>query len=548
MHPSLLVLAALWVLLSPGAVAQSFSVASSTPGEGATNVPLRTTVRFAFTQEVDVTTNWERSFVALPRDSVRLERVSLLLDGTGRPAVVEWQVEHSPQTDVTWLVHAVKSSGGADMTAPYVLRYTTASDIGMHTVSGTVSAPPARQSALAPAMRSAIASLIESLEHRDLGRPVFKEGLSSYADTHIGAAEERSTAQRTAASNPTYVYLLSGRGIKDAAGSVSAATVLRDGEADFAVDYVRDGSYWPLAVRYNDPEGTTIDAVGYYDADEDGTPDPVTILGAEVNGIDIQLATFPRVPASTYVSEAWGVASGTDPDQRLILIEGDYGLGLDGLAYTWRYKFYSPAQDQIIVVDVNPVESREHTAVPTATLRGARRIGDSFLDSDVAFEQALEDGGSQFISTAGEENVALNLQGGNLYWYLAETTDETFWRVRLLDQARGEDFVRFVGMDAEKTAGADEVPRSDTARLLPPYPNPARTEAILTFRLPSDGPVSLSVFDALGRRVALLLAGEAVRAGEHRVRWAPTGLASGLYIVLLETPAGLERTTITVPD
>jgi hypothetical protein len=54
------------------------------------------------------------------------------------------------------------------------------------------------------------------------------------------------------------------------------------------------------------------------------------------------------------------------------------------------------------------------------------------------------------------------------------------------------------------------------------------------FELLSASKVSLSVWDLMGRRVALLLE-ESRDAGVHEVYWeTPAGLAAGLYLLVLE--------------
>ncbi|UCH78077.1 MAG: T9SS type A sorting domain-containing protein [Candidatus Coatesbacteria bacterium] len=76
--------------------------------------------------------------------------------------------------------------------------------------------------------------------------------------------------------------------------------------------------------------------------------------------------------------------------------------------------------------------------------------------------------------------------------------------------------------------------------LAPSYPNPARTEAVITFALPEAGPARLTVYDVSGRRVATLAEGPA-EAGEREVVWDLTddrgaSVPPGVYFYRLETP------------
>jgi hypothetical protein len=65
------------------------------------------------------------------------------------------------------------------------------------------------------------------------------------------------------------------------------------------------------------------------------------------------------------------------------------------------------------------------------------------------------------------------------------------------------------------------------------YPNPFKLNTKLVFDVPTTAHVTLQVFDMLGRHVATVV--DASRdAGRHSVTFDASGLASGMYLVLLE--------------
>jgi hypothetical protein len=65
-------------------------------------------------------------------------------------------------------------------------------------------------------------------------------------------------------------------------------------------------------------------------------------------------------------------------------------------------------------------------------------------------------------------------------------------------------------------------------------PNPARGWTTLSYALPAEAHVRLSVYDIMGRQVARLVDG-VQSAGAHGLGWQPPPRASGLYLVRLET-------------
>ncbi len=74
---------------------------------------------------------------------------------------------------------------------------------------------------------------------------------------------------------------------------------------------------------------------------------------------------------------------------------------------------------------------------------------------------------------------------------------------------------------------------ADGLRLAPNYPNPFRTETTIVFEVPQGGPVRLSVYDLLGREVAVLL-DRRVAPGRHAATLDARHLPSGVYFVKAE--------------
>lgn len=69
-----------------------------------------------------------------------------------------------------------------------------------------------------------------------------------------------------------------------------------------------------------------------------------------------------------------------------------------------------------------------------------------------------------------------------------------------------------------------------SGRLRPPLviPNPVLDRATISFEIPLAGPTSLTLLDALGREIDVLLDGE-LAAGIHELDWSSAGLPAGLY-------------------
>lgn len=66
------------------------------------------------------------------------------------------------------------------------------------------------------------------------------------------------------------------------------------------------------------------------------------------------------------------------------------------------------------------------------------------------------------------------------------------------------------------------------------YPNPFNPSTIISYDLPRDDEVSITLYDMLGRKVATIFEGEQ-QAGSYDFRYEPVSLSSGVYIYQLKT-------------
>ncbi|MBK8662797.1 MAG: T9SS type A sorting domain-containing protein [Ignavibacteriales bacterium] len=73
------------------------------------------------------------------------------------------------------------------------------------------------------------------------------------------------------------------------------------------------------------------------------------------------------------------------------------------------------------------------------------------------------------------------------------------------------------------------------------HPNPFNPETVIRFSLPVSGYAKGTVYDILGREVAILLDGE-TSAGRHQPKFNAEGLGSGVYFFRLS--AGKYSATI----
>ncbi len=77
------------------------------------------------------------------------------------------------------------------------------------------------------------------------------------------------------------------------------------------------------------------------------------------------------------------------------------------------------------------------------------------------------------------------------------------------------------------------------------YPNPFNPSTVIGYRLAEIGQTRLTVYDLLGREVAVLVDG-VMPAGDHSVTFNAAGLPSGMYLIRLQADGRLLTQTVTL--
>ncbi|MEO1573297.1 MAG: cytochrome c peroxidase, partial [Bacteroidota bacterium] len=142
-------------------------------------------------------------------------------------------------------------------------------------------------------------------------------------------------------------------------------------------------------------------------------------------------------------------------------------------------------------------------------------------------------------SPPGRPSVPLRLnltdeERAALVAFLRTLTDESF----LADERWSDPF-------AEVVAGEDDAVQPAAVTLSAVYPNPFHDEARVQVTFAQATSATVAVYDLMGREVALLAEG-VQPAGTQTLRWAAAGLASGVYLVRVQSAEGVAARTVTL--
>ncbi len=88
----------------------------------------------------------------------------------------------------------------------------------------------------------------------------------------------------------------------------------------------------------------------------------------------------------------------------------------------------------------------------------------------------------------------------------------------------------------EKLTNVDEFAsaRPEKFELFQNHPNPFNPQTEITFTVPAKSPITLEIYDLLGRQVVTLLEQE-LPAGQHQLKWDATNFAAGIYFYQLQS-------------
>jgi len=99
--------------------------------------------------------------------------------------------------------------------------------------------------------------------------------------------------------------------------------------------------------------------------------------------------------------------------------------------------------------------------------------------------------------------------------------------------------------EGAQVATGDE-PAAGTLGMSAPQPNPMQGRARVTFSVASAAPVELALFNVLGQRVLMGYSGPASPNTPQTVDLDVSGLASGVYILRLQSGDGMQTRQVTI--
>lgn len=416
-YRSLLVLSLLLFIFS-SAFSQGFFVKSSYPANG--QVGLRTApdsvlIKFVFSKPVNLNKTLGQynipigplNFLAFdPLDSIEFGEpyVSPTADTLGI------FVKLNSATDYCVVLYGAYSRDGELLNKPYVLNFTTSASIGARKVSGSVVPPSGKISSLGfDSPFGNLKDLKLKLPPEFGGKEIVPTVLNKLESSNFSFKNFESSSQPLKISsvdpNTGIVALLDGNPLMSEAVNIKYAANVNS-DFSFEVRYVRSGSYYLFVVFDTNRDGIFefgVDLLMFYDANNDGLPDPINVGSVDITGLNVsgvfQIRPFTiREKLDTVMSVARNYAMDA------VLREIDFFEPtlaqdtLDGRVYYANYGFYSSSKGKAFRVYVNALLGQIGIDTLVGMLNGTVNLPDRFVNSNVAFDSAEANSGFRFRS------------------------------------------------------------------------------------------------------------------------------------------------------
>lgn len=257
---------------------------------------------------------------------------------------------------------------------------------------------------------------------------------------------------------------------------------------------------------------------------------------AGLHGTQQGASTLQRDHTQNHLWHAGSLAGATDPNWTPSTSEGTYGFEESAFYPKARFTSSTSAQNfpetgdlgsisswAAKTVQVTPPPAADPTQgvlVRLSTQNGSASMGVGLL-------ARFKDGRQKELLRTVSNQVSTTLVPG---WSWADLSDLTMVVVNT-------SFTSPSGISSAKTLTGiewliDAVYLPERGLLLP-YPNPFARQVSIPFYLNAPSEVSITVFDATGRRVADLAKSQSLSDGFHTVEWTPNGVASGVYFIRL---------------
>lgn len=493
----------LFFLLSSFLAAQ-LTVVSTNPANNTKNVPLTSTISVTFSEALDTMAMENNS----GGDSQFSNVDSMVFHWYSADAkTIFAKVVMKPNEPYFVAFMYAKAKSGAVLTDPFVTYFTTGADFPPYSVSGTVL--PGSSGVMAEGSVVGLSS-----------KNIMVEGGGDGAPPFVGWTNVNSNGT-------------------------------------FTVPYLKNGTYWPIAVKDVDHNGSIRPEDGF---DAIAVSDSIVIKDGSVTNVNLTFIKMTPKMLHEVIADAETLAMKHLPSDRVLRRVSGYEVDTLGRCSGWEFIYSINGNTQGKGVRVGNIDNKVYDIdqsyfnwvqmmKPITDLKSAATSATVIANADNA-------GGKLFrklpVPMGAELRIEVSLNDAARGWFGggpgSYDTNKIYWNVAYVhniqvtnDSANWIDGVFYLcdlstgAVIASRTmgVGTDGVLPTEYS-LMQNFPNPFNPATSIRFVLPVSGRTMLKVYDLLGREVAELV-NERMEAGEYTVPFNAQKLTSGVYFYQLRS-------------
>ncbi len=467
-----------------------FTVQSSSPANNSTNVPLTTSLSITFSSALDTT-------YQLGEDKGIFWNIPTASPGyySADRKTITFDIVLSPERVYVAAVLSARAEGGASLQSPYPLVFTTGSSFPPYTVSGNV----------------------------------------------LGGT--------TGVSPANALVILSSTPISDGGPNAVSGTIA-DGAGAFTLPYLANGTYYPVAAKDVDGDGSINPGTG----DVIALGNPVTINNGDLTGVNLTFVSIGPISLAEALVVADSISATLPPDKSLRQVIS-WEVDTSGNAGNWEFIYLRDSGIQGYKIRVGSIDQQTEPldSMSAWWLHYSRTLYNpgSAADPSVFIANVENNGGREFRTQnpGGNLEFMSEVALGDLRWsqfsWLVPDTSLNYWGAayswgydssdhwnRLYTKNFIGDYTNGNILVVTDAGAKDKATLPENITLLQNYPNPFNPSTMIHFSLPHEEWTTLKVYNLVGQEVATLIQG-LVPAGEYSIRFDAENLSSGMYFCRL---------------
>ncbi len=254
-----------------------------------------------------------------------------------------------------------------------------------------------------------------------------------------------------------------------------------------------------------------------------------SVYALVISGTNLFATTFGGVYLSTNNGTSWTVLNGLTATNVYALatvgsnlFAGTVGVGI------WKY----PLPNELLPVELTSFTAYSKGSTVTIKWETATEVNSALFE----LEKSQPISGTQLNNESWQKIASIKAAGNSNspknYSFVDETTiaGKYCYRLKMIDND---------GSFKYSSVAETNVSAPDNFMLGQNYPNPFNPSTVINYKIPASSPVTLKVFNTLGKEIATLVNTDKP-AGSYNVTFDGSGLSSGIYYYQLKAGSFME--------